>query len=207
MSRASRSLLFALLAAACASGGRVIGPPVGSGTLVDEFDRVALGADWRVQSRGAAVIRTGDVSSASARLMIATFVGRRFPADQFSEVTSSAAFTNTGVRGIQIFVRRNEATRQRYGFFLDNATNRYHLKVDGGSPGVDLVDAPAPALLQPNDVIRIEVSGDLLRGLVNGVEVLSVRDARLTGGQPGFVVNPTAVVPRVVGSWRGGGVP
>ena len=64
----------------------------------------------------------------------------------------------------------------------------------------------------PGDVFRIEAEGPLLRGLVNGLEVVSIRDDVISEpGRPGMVFNTTLTpldpslypVP-IVESWSAG---
>ena len=172
--------------------------------VTDDFERSSLGTAWSVQPPGVAAITTGDLSSASDALMIATYIAQSFSPDQFSEAVLSPTFSNDNLRGVQVFVRRDPGTRQRYGFFVDNQTRIYTLKLDGGDPGIVLREAPGE-FFRANDVIRIEAVGNLIRGIVNGVERISVRNDRLVQGQPGLVVNATAAfVPHVFAGWRGG---
>ena len=75
----------------------------------------------------------------------------------------------------------------------------------GGRLVIDAVVGP-PA--QPGDIIRIEVRGTRLRGLINGVVIAEGTHAALTSGIPGIAMAAFGTAPAIfLESWRGGTLP
>lgn len=189
-------------------------PPASPGTTVvsDEFDRSTLGTSWSIQTNTGGVVSLvgGDLGTGSGSLLIVSYVGSSLPPDQFSEVRLSTAYDNGAMKGVQVFVRRQGAvgvTAWRYGFHYYNPSGKYTLKYDGGpTTGTDFLQEVAGSPPQPGDVLRIEVRGTTLKGLVNGVEVARATDGRLSGGLAGIAINPARASPRVVARWSGGGL-
>ncbi len=178
--------------------------------VIDDFDRASLGAAWSIQPNTGAVVSlgNGDLGTGSGNLLIASYIGAVFPGDQFSEAEFSAAYDNSALKGVQVFVRRQDGpgvTPWRYGFYYNGPTQKWTIKYDGGpTAGTDFMREIAGAPPAPGDVIRIEARGTLLRGLLNGVEVARVTDARLTSGLAGVAINPWRAAPRTVARWTGG---
>lgn len=187
-------------------------PPATPVIVTDDFDRTALGPSWSIQANTGATVSlmSGDFGVGSANLLIASYIGSVLPPDQFSEAELSPAFDGTALKGVQVFVRRQDGpgvTPWRYGFYFNATTGFYTIKYDGGPTAQtdfmrEVVGAPPLA----GDVIRIEVRGTLIRGLLNGVEVTRVNDGRLTAGLAGLAFNPSRIAPRIVTRWKGGGL-
>lgn len=203
---------------ACSSGpiAPTVSPPdsvpVTPIVVSDDFDRTTLGPSWSIQpNTGATVsLSNGDFGVGSANLLIASYVGSTLPPDQFSEAELSPAFDGSALKGVQVFVRRQEGpgiTPWRYGFYFNAPTGFYTIKYDGGPTAqTDFMREVAGAPPVAGDVIRIEIRGTLIRGLLNGAEVARVNDGRLTSGQAGLAFNPSRIAPRIVTRWRGGGL-
>lgn len=164
----------------------------GPDPAIDTFERAALGGNWTVHNGDVGLVNRGEIGLLSKRgpmlgLGIATWNGS-FSADQFSEVVISPnidpnAFT-------QVFVRWRARDRQPYGFHW---FGQWQLKRDGGPAAPVLAGAPG-SKPSPGDTLRIEVVGDLIRGLHNGVEVIRVRDSALTeAGHPGMALHAAGV--------------
>lgn len=177
----------------------------------DDFARPdgAPGPNWAWQqgALGTPIIRNGTLGSTNTGLVIAWWTPDLFGPDQWSEITVAPNF-NPAVL-LQVFVRRQATTLCRYGFHYQASTGKYTLKYDGcaSAPGISFVEVPG-VQFQPGDVVRLEVYGTTLRGLINGVVVISGTHTALTGGQTGLVINPYAVTAQqAVEQWRGGSLP
>jgi len=121
---------------------------------------------------------------------------------------------------VQAFVRRQNDTGARYGFHWngDPGKSVWEIKYDGvPTPQVRILETSnaAPAV-QPGDVMRIEVRGNLIEGFLNGILIISATDmdpsAILSTGRPGttyrFAKESPAVTPTpVVESWNAGDLP
>lgn len=172
------------------------------------------------------IIRNGDLgvvgtgfgflSSNQGGLGIAAS-NQTFAADQYSEGIVSADKPLGGHFGL--FVRRNPSNGQRYncvwglptstdpnGFFL--------LKLDGLAGAPTLATVPAAQVPVGGDVLRIEARGTVISCLFNGVEIITVSNSALSGGELGMVMSlasqaeipvPPSELPfPVFESWSGG---
>ncbi len=186
--------------------------------VVDDFTRDLLGDDWTIYNGDVGIVNKQDVGVLSKvvelrGMGLAAWSGTACSADQFSEATISVAADARCI--YQVFVRRRESDRARYGFhcvLLDadgqlNPNPEWGLKLDGVPGGTVLAAVSGPRLL-PGDTLRIEARGNVIRGLHNGVELLSAWDDTLTEpGQPGIVMNVALVTSfpaPVYSCWRGG---
>lgn len=203
--------LLALSVAAAGCGSSPVAPAGGPTPAVlrsDDFERPdgPPGPSWAWQSGiGAPRIRGGDLGTEGQGFFIAWWAADAIGPDQFSEAVIAQGFDPAQV-AVQVFVRRQPTgTPWRYGFHFNPGNGDYELKYDGGSPGVVLVGVPASPF-QPGDTVRIEVQGNALRALVNGVEVAAATHDALAGGLAGLVVNPAPGTIALTGwaSWRGG---
>ena len=177
----------------------------------DSFDRADssdIGADWVETGTGEAEIlsdrlRLNSNGDTDQDIQVQTSTAILDGPDQHVQATYHAG--NPGAFASNGLVARSNGTDTFY--FLSYATGsgtvayRYKWRIMrrvGGVWGlVALLDgAPAPA---DNDVIRFEVVGTSLRGLVNDVEVVSGSDAQIaTGGHVGISYHQSLAGPRYV---------
>lgn len=214
-----QGLCFAVMLALCGCGGSTgtlpTSPtPAGPGQVTlfrsDDFERPdgAPGANWAWQLT-APTIRRGSLGSTNPGLVIAWWAADTFAPDQFSEAVVSPGFNPADTYALQVFVRRQPQAHGsgapwRYAFHYQPSTGNYTLKYDGGSPGIVLAEIRGTQFV-PGDIVRIEVQGSTIRGLLNGVVLLTSTHTALTGGQTGLVINPIyAVSLEAWDLWRGG---
>ncbi len=179
--------------------------------IVDDFNRALLGPNWFtpipapmiIDSQNLGAIQGGTGKNVHlCECIVSPFNVVLPPSDQFSEVKVSDLFLNDC--NIQVFVRRNHTTGQRYGFFWYG--NEWSIKLDGGLAAPYLAKVPGNSPI-PDDLIRIEAVESEIKGYLNGTLMLSVYDTTLKNGRPGIVVGTRDVVnfPTIaVASWCGG---
>lgn len=178
---------------------------------VDTFDRPdgSSGPNWAWQfSSAVGAIRSGSLGGASGTgLIVGWWTPETFADRQFSEIVVSAGFNPVETYALQVFVRRQASSLWRYGFHYQPSTGKYTLKYDGGSSTVVLAETSG-AQFAPGDVVRIEAYGTTIRGLLNGVVILTATHTALTGGQTGLVINQTySTAQQAIDVWRGGSLP
>ena len=190
--------------------------------VFDDFERSKLGRNWTVYN-GDMGISEGNLagfSKSSPALLSRLGLGWRglgvvawsmnsLSPDQFSEA-KIAAQKDPDVL-LQVFVRRRSSDKQRYGFHwrpLEKGQGQWEIKLDGavGAPVVATARASGPPA--SGDTLRIEAIENTLRGLHNGIEVISATHSTLTeAGEPGMAwgVSRIANFPaHVVDEWSGG---
>jgi hypothetical protein len=202
---------------ACESSTEPIDPDPDPNPVVieDDFERASLGSSWTVYAGNPGVVSSSDLgvlSNTGGALLGLAILGhteQTFQADQFSEITLSQDLHPALL--MQVFVRRRTSDNQRYGFHWQDSPDRWILKLDGGSPGIELVTLPGTRP-QPGDIMRIEVSGSTLRGFLNGQQILQATDSNLPDtGVPGVAMNifvgniPDSDFPiTAIEVWKGG---
>lgn len=173
----------------------------------DDFERPdgPPGPNWAWQAGlGAPTIRSGRLGSVNNSLVIAWWATDTFVDDQFSEATVAPGFDSVATFALQVFVRRQgTGVPYRYGFHYNPRTRLYELKYDGGSPGI-VIASVGGQQFRTGDVVRIEIAGTALRGLVNGTVVLTAAHDALKSGQAGLVINSSTTSFYAWESWRGG---
>lgn len=178
----------------------------------DDFQR-PLGPGWTVYNGDVVVLDRALGLASGPGLGLVAWSGSAFSADQFSQVT--VAPDKPAEALLQVFVRRR-ARRvpsgwARYGFHWNSRLGgRWELKLDGLEPGHVLAAVPGDGP-RAGDVLRVEVVGDTLRGLRNGVEIVRVADAALPEpGEPGMAFAALPVLAResfpirFAAAWSGG---
>ena len=125
------------------------------------------------------------------------------PADQFSQaVVAGAISINTW---LGVVVRSDATGANLYNMIYFNNGGGYELRLyrkSGGSTYTQIGSTfSLPGALTAGDVIRIEVQGTTVTGLVNGVSKLSTTDSNISSGQPGiaFFAGSDAL-----DNWQGG---
>lgn len=206
MSTARSLSLLTVFLAACGGGSGVTAtapPPVSIAT--DDFQRTTVGPNWWV-NKGEAAIIGGSAFGVATTIQVIAGYQASFASDQFSEAVVVAGFNR--LDRLQVCVRMNSSTNERYALLFRPDSALYQLKFDGAEPGVVLasVAATGPG---PGDILRIEARGTSLRGLVNGVVVLEATNGALTSGSPGVSMRAiSGVAPAAFWeSWRGGALP
>jgi hypothetical protein len=216
-----RSLLYSLIAVSVFSGRAAYADPE-----IDDFERSALGSNWRVLAGGAStdIINNSDLGliDNSARFGLVSWSATAFTADQFSEAVISP---DKNVEMLtQVFVRWRQGDLARYAFHYagdprqEDVFGRWEIKYDGvPTPQTrtlamsELVPPPAPG-----DTLRIEVAGFTIKGFHNGIEVIFATDtdaSKISSGEPGVAYRwatdlVAGVYPAPVWeSWTAGSLP
>lgn len=161
-------------------------PPVTcTETWFDTFDTFNAWTSWTAEGSVAGV-DNGHYGMADpwGRWAFA-WLTAEFPADTYAEVVISDSIAPYMIQ--QIFVRRQSDTLARYGVHW--FSNTWEMKYDGVvSSSTDIIATLVGPGPQPGDVLRLEVVGSELTFYVNGVELMSGTDNRITqGGQSGLI--------------------
>lgn len=191
----------------------------------DDFERPSLGGDWtRISGSNAEIVNGSDLGAPTNVWLFVGWTASEFAADQFCEAVIANERPDTMLT--QVYVRRRTNDLARYGFHFNDengdgtgiANPRWEIKYDGVPTAQTRILASVPASMpQPGDSLSIEVRGTSpvsIRGLHNGVEVISAQDSahqriissgmvgvvsRLRRG--GYTAPPNSPV---FASWRGG---
>jgi len=173
----------------------------------DDFERGKLGGNWALHSGDPGIVK-GDLAVLSKGLCILSWKDGT-EASQFSEAVLSAELSPDSVQ--QVFVRRRATDGARYGFHWNPRESRWEIKLDGVPTARTRIlgsnrEVKAPAA---GDVLRLEIRGRALRGLLQGKEVIAATDdgeGAIDGGAPGltFFTRGTAFPARVFSAWKGG---
>lgn len=192
----------------------------------DDFERPTLGASWMMWVNSqCSIANNSDLAQASSNNWCYAAYSTMFAADQVSEAVISvdkpaSILTQVFVRQQPVGVPNGNGARYGFHYNADPGDARWEIKYDGVMTAETRVwtntTAAAPV---PGDRIRIEVRGTdpvELRGLHNGVEILSVVDSSpqriAVTGYSGVVernAGGTSALPNspVWESWCGGALP
>lgn len=108
--------------------------------------------------------------------------------NHFAEATVTAGI---GAESIGIIARADNFANDYYLWRNDGSTWRMYRSVSGSFIDIGGYSAPLVA----GDVIRIECNRNVIKGFVNGVELLSVTDNGITtGNYAGLRTSPSATV-------------
>jgi hypothetical protein len=172
----------------------------------DDFERTTLGSNWIEWVNAECAVNGSDLAQQNPSNWCYAVYSTTFVADQFSEAVISTDKPPQILT--QVFVRQQpvgtpNGNGARYGFHYNADPGKawWEIKYDGVMSAETRVwmnaNATAPV---PGDRIRIEVRGTdpvMLRGLHNGVEILTVSD---TAAQRISVTGHSGVVERNAGS-------
>lgn len=193
----------------------------------DDFERSTLGASWQQWVNSQCSIANGsDLAQANPSNWCYAAYATTFDADQFSEAViapdkPAQILTQVFVRQQPVGVPNGNGARYGFHYNADPGKAWWEIKYDGVVSAETRVwmntSAPPP---QPGDRIRIDVRGTdpvVLRGLHNGVELITVTDAEpqriAATGHSGLVernagaTTPPAANSPVWESWCGGELP
>jgi hypothetical protein len=180
-------------------------PPVSLDPAVDDFERASLGPNWLVLSGMPGIIDNSDLGTLAAGIHFVAWQGSQFLPDQFCEGQIAAGWSSTD--SLQLSVRLNPVTRTRYGLRWLGSSGVLDMRRFDVGGSVLLASVPGQTL-NPGDVVRIDVQGSTIRGLINGSLVFSPSDSVLTGGTVGVAMSQEGSMPGpFLESWSGGSLP
>jgi hypothetical protein len=111
--------------------------------------------------------------------------GAGLGANQEAQVRVKTASISTNELFLGPCVRCASGAVSYYAFHSDNAQSKI-IKVVAGTP-TTLVGGGAPTVA--TDVMRLRVVGTTLTAYINGVQELTITDASLASGDPGFLID------------------
>jgi len=180
-------------------------PPAGGLILSDNFNRsdaASLGANWTSASSWSIVSNQASKSGTDDYTVYTTTLGTP---DHWSEfqLTASNAGAYLVVNARRPSGTDNTTNATGYLFFVDPGSFAPTIGNSIGGSYSTLITGTALGGWPASGVIRIEVSGTTIRGLVNNVQVVSTTDSSITTGNfAGFNCNFN-----VVDNWRAGTLP
>jgi hypothetical protein len=166
--------------------------PQPSNFITDAFAGGALSGNWTIVE-GAFTVAGGQVQGtgvAADSRALAIRTDQSYPADQFAQATIAVAPTNTSNMGITVRASGPSGSINGY-FYYGDTTSTYIVRVVNGT-SILLTSTNRPVAL--NDVMQVQVKGNVITGITNGIIVLTATDNALISGSPGIfgLLNPTS---------------
>jgi hypothetical protein len=152
----------------------------GSTIASDNFNRALLGANWGTNDNAMVINNSTDIEPRNiVDYSTARWLPTTFPPDQSSQATITALGSGDA---IGVAVRMDPAgARIYYAFFLSSNTATLIIY-----DSIITVLAIRSYAANVGDVILLQVIGNKLNCMVNGVSILTATDNTLTSGQPGI---------------------
>lgn len=169
---------------------------IGLNTASDDFNRAALGTtNWQQQSGigggsgfSGLVVISGSVAAAASGADDAAvrWIGSAFSVNQYSQATIKTVAGWSDDAQVAVRCQVTDNLPGCYSFSANPGGGYFRLYRVGNDRSFNTLATytHAPA---DDDVIRIEVNGNGITGLVNGVPVLTATDTTFGAGQPGII--------------------
>lgn len=150
----------------------------GGGTsFTDDFNRaneaLEASSNWNALLGTGLDVVSNAVSVTANGAQVFECVGATLAADQYAEATLATVASNAGV------MARCDGTTDNLYFFRTSGSQWQMFRTVSGATTQIGTNVEAPTA---GDVLRIECSGTTIRGLVNGVQKISVTDSTLSSG-------------------------
>lgn len=147
--------------------------------VADNFDRAdgGLGPDWTAVYGAPFTITANAAQPNDGGESCAAYTASTFGADQFARITVGALSAGTWVG---VAVRANPQDGSGYIFYVDSSSSYlFH------TPSFDVLGTH-DVVFVPGTVVELESVGQTLTARINGQNVLTATDSRLSSGQPGI---------------------
>ena len=152
-----------------------------------------LGGSWTQQRTAGTVNRNGSgagVGSVGAKNLYAFWNADTFSGDQYSQIRIAGGLT-AATQYAKVTVRAGRTGDGAYGGYIfssDGTSGAGHTELVKVVAGTQTVLRTFATTFATNDVMRIEVRGQTITCLKNGVSLGSFTDASLAAGSPGVGV-------------------
>lgn len=166
-------------------------------TQTDNFDRAnanPIGGNWVTVPSNSAIQIVSNAATPSSLAADCSCIWTAitsFPTDQYSQAAVTVTGTVGGNAGMGVIVRGSKTANTYYRLCIDHAaaSNVFLGKKVAGTSTAIWTRTQA---FTDGDILRLEVRGNILRALLNGVAIgADVTDNSILGGYPGLHYSST----------------